>query len=227
MEGTLTIKLLRGEFEKDYSLLGKMSTYCNFICGTQRGKSNTCENGGKTPTWTEVVKFHITNESVIHIHVYARGLIKDSYIGMAEILIPQARIIGTASQLYEVTKMGRVRGKLNLEVIWQEGILPFQSQLSSSGVSNFAGMGTQPRNVNLVTGSLSKMGGSSCGWTNESRYQAPLNMSRQMPMTQSSSVMGNSRGQSLTSLTSLEAEPITIMQGYNEYPASTGNLNIM
>jgi len=224
MEGNLTIKLVEGDFIRDHAAIGKMSTWCVILCGTQKGQSEICLHGGKKPRWNELITFNVKDEQTVHFHVYSRGIMKDYNLGFAEIIIPQLKLQGTLTGWLDVLKKGVKTGRLYVEAQWQNNRnqQPKPNVMSSSMTPSIpsafpqmrvsGSIGAQPNiapigNSNLPqtighTNNVPQNTGYSCGWTSEMKNQPlfssqPMNIQPMEPVEQPNVSKG----------------PVTIVQG--------------
>jgi hypothetical protein len=117
--GQLIVKPTRGEFYRDLDAFGKMDPYCIVLCGNQQQRTSSCMHGGKTPVWFENFIFNVNSEEILAIHVYDEDPGKDDLIGSGEMSIAQIRKVGNYAPWIDVSKGGKLTGRVLLELKWE------------------------------------------------------------------------------------------------------------
>lgn len=124
---------------RDPELIAKLDPYVVVKVGSQEQKTSVCSKGGKRPTWTQALTFHVESvKDVILLTVYdKKTLVKDTVIGTASFklsdLLVEKRTTRWLNLMYNENKIaGEIYVELEvLEVGGAKGALHSKVELAS------------------------------------------------------------------------------------------------
>ena len=122
IEGTLICKPISAKITHDTDWFTKMTPYVVFTLGTRKGKSRISRGGGKTPTWSDSIALHRSNEDMLYIEIW-----DDETFGRNELIavgeVPIAKIFNSyghhINEWVNVFYQQRPAGHLNLDLTFQ------------------------------------------------------------------------------------------------------------
>jgi len=120
MSGTLLLKPIQGSLKHNKDLLKRMDPYCEFILGGQKIKSTVCRNGGRNPSWGDVLTLRSNNESVLYVKLMDKDTFtRDDDIGMCQVdLMSIYSSYNKGAQWYPIFHNQKEVGELLLDITY-------------------------------------------------------------------------------------------------------------
>jgi len=115
MPGTITLKPIEANLNRDTDLIGKADPYCQFTIGGDKVKGQVCKSGGKHPVWYDSITIPASSQTLCLVEVKDKDLIKDDKMGSCEIDLRQIQNQGVTKQWYPLHHRGKPAGELLLE----------------------------------------------------------------------------------------------------------------
>jgi hypothetical protein len=89
-QGTLILRPIQAQLNKDKDKFGKMDPYVQFRIGDIKEKSSKCKNGGLTPQWQDVIQLQKPiGEDVLIIELFDDDLFGDDRLATAQVQLSQ------------------------------------------------------------------------------------------------------------------------------------------
>jgi Ca2+-dependent lipid-binding protein len=125
MPGTIIFKPIEANLTHETSHITDMDPYCTITIGSQVGKGEVCENGGKNPHWNDLITLAVTQESKCLVELFDRSVIfPDQSIGRFEMDLKDVESKGKLIKWYTIFYDTKPAGSVLMETSYQPGIHP-------------------------------------------------------------------------------------------------------
>lgn len=115
MRGSLVVRPLSAQFDRDRGLFNKMDPYCVCTIGKERHQTSVAKGQGKTPEWQDLLKFSFNGETEMTVSVHDKHkLKKDGYLGECIILLTDVMALKNMINTFELFRKGKPEGKINI-----------------------------------------------------------------------------------------------------------------
>jgi Ca2+-dependent lipid-binding protein len=114
----LIVKPTTARLTRDTQTFGRMDPYLVFKIGSTQQKTKTHEAGGKTPNWSDILCFTITDEKELAIRVLDEEVVSDDIIGETRIDLTEVFKKGQWKDWVDIHYEGKEAGQVYLELIY-------------------------------------------------------------------------------------------------------------
>jgi Ca2+-dependent lipid-binding protein len=114
----LIVKPTTARLTRDTQTFGRMDPYIIFKIGGAQQKTKTHEAGGKTPNWSDIMSFTITDETELAIRVLDEEVVSDDIIGETRISLEQVIKNGQWKDWVDIHYENEPAGQVYLELIY-------------------------------------------------------------------------------------------------------------
>jgi len=132
VSGTLVISPLTAKLTHDTESFGRMDPYVRISMGSQFKRSSVCNDGGKTPSWTDSFQLSHSGEDLISIEVWDKDdASKDDLVGQGSVAFTTITSRGgKMNEWVTLTYKGKHAGEILLNITFT----PAQGYQQQGGV---------------------------------------------------------------------------------------------